>query len=390
MARRAVSSFLETNGALEAENEVEIVARIAGPIVDLSVEEGMRVREGQLLARLDDRELRAEAEIAKVSLAEADRAHERAKASREADLISEEVYDQALAQLESAQAQLARSEVLIGYTEIMAPFGGVIVERHVKQAEHVAASQQLFRISAFDPLLCPIQIPEKELPRLRVGQPGYVTVEAWPDERFDARVLRISPVIDVTSGTVKVTLEVSAKGKLRPGMFTSVFLTTDTHGDALVIPRVALSLDTLGDSVFVVVGETAERRDVVLGYEESDVVEVLSGLDPADRVVVVGQDGLSDGTPVDVLAVAGGADPATAGGVGEAPMTAGASPERTPPAARADAASGTGRRGGGPRGGRPSFADMTPEQLEAVKKRMRQRGLSDEEIAERISERRPQ
>ena len=299
--RRSVSSFLETNGILEAENEVEIVARTAGPIVALNVEEGTYVREGELLAQLDGRELLADLEISKVALLEVERAYARARVSREADLISEEVYDQALARFESAQAQLARSKVLLAYTKIEAPFNGVIVERHVKHAESVSPNQQLFRISTLDPLLCPIQVPEKELPYLSVRQPGYVTVEAWPGERFDAEVLRVSPVVDATNGTVKVTLKVSIKGRLRPGMFASVFLRTDTHADALVIPRVALALDSLGDSVFVVENGTARRREVKLGYEESDVVEVISGLSLNDQVVIVGQDGLSDGTPVEVL-----------------------------------------------------------------------------------------
>ncbi len=391
VVRRPVSSFLETNGTLEAENEVDIVARTTGPIVELNVEEGMRVEKGQVLAKLDERELRADLEIARVALAEAHRAHERAKASREADLISEEVYDQALARFESAQAQLTRSEVLLAYTSITAPFESVIVERHVKLAESVSPNQQLFRISAFDPLLCPIQVPEKELPRLRVRQPGYLTVEAWPGERFDARVLRISPVIDATSGTVKVTLQVSARGKLRPGMFASVFLTTDTHAEALVIPRVALALDSLGDSVFVVDGQTAQRRDVSLGYEEADVVEVLSGLSPDDRVVVVGQDGLSDGTPVEVLDAPGAgrsrpgeeAAPTVAARERGAPA-AGRRPEAQPMSGR-PAGTGQGGRGAG---GRPAFADMTPERLEQIKERMRQRGMSEEEIEERIRQRR--
>ena len=298
--RRSVSSFLETNGILEAENEVEIVARTTGPIVELNVEEGAYVRKAQLLAQLDDREPLADLEISKVALLEVERAYERAKVSREADLISEEVYDQALARFESAQAQLARSKVLLAYTKVVAPFNGVIVERHVKHAESVSPNQQLFRISTLDPLLCPIQVPEKELPYLSVRQPGYVMVEAWPGERFDAEVLRVSPVVDATNGTVKVTLKVSIKGRLRPGMFASVFLRTDMHADALVIPRVALTLDSLGDSVFVVENNTAHRREVKLGYEESDVIEVIAGLSLNDQVVVVGQDGLSDGTPVEV------------------------------------------------------------------------------------------
>ena len=166
----------------------------------------------------------------------ASRAHARAKAARENEIISEEVYDQALSALESAKARLAGAQILYEYTRVVAPFDGIVVERFVKHAENLTSNQNLFRITDFDPLLCKIQVPEKELSRLRKGQSAHINVEAWPEERFEAKVLRISPVVDATTGTIRVTLEVYTKEKLSPGMFASVYLETDTHENALVMP----------------------------------------------------------------------------------------------------------------------------------------------------------
>jgi membrane fusion protein (multidrug efflux system) len=311
VARHSVAAYIETNGALEAENDVRIVARTAGPVVELLTEEGRTVRKGQLMARIDPREARAQVQIAEVALREAERAFERAKNTFEAELISQADYDQALAAKESAEATLADRKVQLGYTSITAPFDAVVVERMVKLADHVTVNQELFRISDFDPLLCKIQVPEKELPRLHRGQPAYLTVEAWPNERFPARVLRLSPVVDAATGTVRVTLEVEAREKLRPGMFASVFLEVDRHEDALTIPKAALSLESLGDTVYVVNGEVAARRPVKLGYEEAEIVEVAEGLAEGDRVIVVGQDGLSEGTPVRILEGPGAQAPAS-------------------------------------------------------------------------------
>jgi membrane fusion protein (multidrug efflux system) len=346
-------------------------------------EEGMQVREGQALARIDDRELKAQVATAEVALAEMRRNHERALAARDQQLISEEVYDQALAAMESAEAVLNERQIQLAYTTVTAPFDGVIVERAVKGAENLAANQRLFRISDFNPLLCPIQVPEKELSNLRVGQPGYVVVESWPGQRFSARVLRISPVIDAVSGTIKVTLEVSGQGKLRPGMFASVFLVIDTHENALVIPKQALSLESLADAVYIVADGVAARRDVTLGFEEAEVVEVTGGLQEGDQIIVVGQDGLSDGTPLNVLA--GGRDDqpgragtargqAAGGGSGRAPAAAAAQA----PGGRPDgppAAAGPGRRPGG--------GQVDPEQM---RERMKARGLSDAQIEERLQQ----
>ena len=386
--RRTISSFLETNGTLEAENDVQIVARTSGPVVELLVEEGMVVKAGQLLARIDDTELRAQVEISEVTLEEARRAHERAKASHENQIISQEIYDQAFTQLESAGAQLERNEILLEYTRIVAPFDGILIERFIKFAENVTANQALFRISDFDPLLCLIQVPEKELSGLKNGQSAHINVEAWPEERFEARVLRVSPVVDAATGTIKVTLQVAGQGKLSPGMFASVYLVRDSHSDALVIPRSALSLESLVDTVYVVDGNLAARREIELGYEESALVEVLSGLREEDRVVVVGQDGLSDGTPVYVLQ-GPGADERT---VERADDTARETP---PPDVRREAGSEPGVlpwRPGRPGawregGGRMDPSQMTPEQLEQLKERMRERGMSDEQIERMLRER---
>lgn len=362
--RRSVSSFLETNGTLEAENDVEIVARTGGPIVELAAEEGMRVRQGQLLLRIDETESRAQVEIAKVALDEARRAHERALAARESEIISQEVYDTALASLESAEAQLHGAEIVLDFTRVEAPFDGVVVERFVKLGQTVTPNQVLFRLADFDPLLVKIQVPEKELSRLEKGQLAYLDVEAWPGERFTARVLRVSPVVDAATGTIRVTLEVATEGKLRPGMFASVSLVTETHDDAIVVPKRALSLETLADAVFVVEDGTAVRRTVSLGFEETEVVEVRSGLEEGERVVVVGQDGLTDGTPVQILA-----------GPGAEPRPRSVGAESTP--------------GGGPFGGEapPDLSRLTEEQLERIKERMRKRGLTEEQIEERIRRR---
>ena len=346
-----ISAFIETNGTLEAEREVDIVARTGGPLVALNTEEGVQVRAGEVLAQIDELEARAQVEISRVALQDAETAYERAKASLENAIVSQEVYDQAYSAFESAKAQLAGNEIQLGYTRITAPFDGLIIQRAVKFGETVTAGQQLFRISDFDPLLCVIGVPERDLARLSIGQPAILQVEAFPDEQFRGRVLRISPVVDAATGTIRVTLEVNRQGRLSPGMFAGVRLVTDVREEALIMPKRALSLESLADSVFVVEDGAAYRRNVTLGYEEDDRVEVTSGLDRGDRVIVVGQDGLTDATPVQIL-VGPGAE------------------ER--PARTAGAAAGGG-------------FEMTEERRAAMRERMRARGMTDEAIDERLA-----
>ena len=392
--RRDIADYLETNGSLEAENEVDIVARTTGPIVELNVEEGDFVREGQVLARIDAAEIEAQLGIARVNLAEAELSWNRAQSSYREEVISQEAYDLARSTFESAAAQIVGTEILLDYTVIRAPFDGLIIERVIKNAEHVATNARLFRISDFDPLLCPIQLPEKDLPRLKLDQPAHLTVEAYSGVRFPARVLRISPVVDAATGTVKVTLEVQAQGRLRPGMFASVFVETDVHENALVVPKQALVLESTSDTVYVAMddgqgGTVARRRELELGYEESDSLEVLSGLGEGEDVVIIGQDNLSDQTPVTIDEREGPAAAPTMFTSVPAPAAEDAAGRSPAAAGGADAAGQAvpGRPGpGGPggfRAGPPGGFDpsqMTPERMEMMRARMKERGMSDEQI----------
>jgi RND family efflux transporter MFP subunit len=267
--------------------------------------------------------------------------------------------------------------IQLGYTKIEAPFDGLIIARYINLAEQVGSSTPLFRISDFKPLLCPIQVPERDLPKLRLGQRAYLTFEAWSEERFEAEILRIRPVVDAATGTVKVTLDVNALGRLRPGMFAKVFVQTETRNETLVIPKAALSLESIGDTVYVAEDSVASRRSVTLGFREGDLVEVLSGLEDGENVIVLGQDGLSNGTPVLVLGLQGGTEatlpePAATGAAGSVGPEAGTSSLPPDPKPRFDPNS------------------MTQEQLEQAKNLMRSRGLSDEEIEKRIKRTRGQ
>ncbi len=380
VGRQTISLFFETHGTLEAENEVDLVARVSGPVTQLKTEEGQRVKKGQLLATIDDREIVAQLEVSRVRLDEAGQSFERIKQLFEKELIARDAYDQAFASFESAKGDLERLEVQLAYTRITAPFSGLVVQRYVKFAEFLQNGARLFRLSDFDPLLCPIQVPERELSKLKIGQRAELAVESF-DTRFEARVLRVSPVVDSASGTVKVTLEVDGQGKLRPGMFANVFLEMANRPDALVVPKVALALDSLGNTIYVVANGLAERRDLELGFRNDELLEVLSGVEQGEQIVIVGQDGLTDGTPIEILTGGDPAEPDASGGetsvdgrVSQGSTDDGGEPRRA-------------RRGDGGEGRGGPFRDLDfddPKQVEKAKARMRERGLTDSEIDERL------
>ncbi|RMD88254.1 MAG: efflux RND transporter periplasmic adaptor subunit, partial [Calditrichaeota bacterium] len=128
-----------------------------------------------------------------------------------------------------------------------------------------------------------------------------LTIESQPEAEFIGTVKMISPVVDPTTGTAKVTIDIENHGgKLKPGMFASVYINTDTHRNTLLIPKKALLLESETDQVFVYDNGVARKANLKLGFISGDWVEVLSGLKEGDLVVTIGQEGLREGLPLKI------------------------------------------------------------------------------------------
>jgi RND family efflux transporter MFP subunit len=210
--------------------------------------------------------------------------------------------DDARFRFERAKTELQEAQLRLQYTTVKAPFAGVISQRRVTQGQYVQKNQHLFTIVDTQRLLARTYLPEKFSRGVAVGQEAYVKVEAHPQQRFEARVTLVSPVVESDSGTFKVTVELSAPPpELKPGMFASVFISAATRANTLVIPKRALTLDSAQPTVYRVQGRRARRVSLTVGLTDGDRLEVLSGLAEGDDVVVLGQDKLLDDIPVQVV-----------------------------------------------------------------------------------------
>jgi membrane fusion protein, multidrug efflux system len=300
----SMEASLRFSADLDAEQAVPVHS--ANPasrrLVQLLVEEGHRVSRGQLLARLEDEEPRNA--LAKVAsqLDKAQVDHERQRRLFEQQLVSEQVYTEGRHQLEQLLIAVEDARRQLSYSEVRSPIAGTVAQRLVKLGDQVSHNQKLFEVVDFDSLVVRVYVPERELARVRVGQPARLTRPSRLDETFPARVERIAPVVDPKSGTVRVTLEVPYRPGLLPGMFLDVALVTDVREEALRVPKRALVLDRDQAYVYRVLEEgTVERVVVNPVLEDSDWVEVGEGLSVGDRVVVAGQAGLKPGIAVRVV-----------------------------------------------------------------------------------------
>lgn len=242
------------SGPIVVENQVDVEAQREGVVVEIVVEPGTRVSTGQVLARLDDRQLVADLEAARARTAstEADlnnwkseaqvleSDYQRARKMWDAQLITQEQFEHARFKAEADQWDVKRVEQLLinaresqrsmelelEKTRITAPFDGIVARRYVRAGQTVALNDRLFWVTATGPLRVRFTLPSRFVRQVKIGQQVAVTVaDGNPTIRHAARVIQMSPVVDPASDTVEVLAEIKvAAPELRPGMQAEVHL----------------------------------------------------------------------------------------------------------------------------------------------------------------------
>jgi membrane fusion protein (multidrug efflux system) len=295
LGRGEIEAVLRLSSNLEAEREVQVFAEAPRRVTRLLVEEGDPVRKGQQLVQLQDEEQRSAVAKAEIELKESQRDYERTKELHEQKLVTEELFTEAGYTVERNELALADARRELGYTQVRAPIAGIVTERLVNLGDHVTENQALFRIVDFDSIVARIYVPEKDMARLAAAQPARLRADALGGGVFRGSIDRISPVVDPSTGTVKVTVATPRQEGLRPGMYVEVELVTAVHDDALLVPKRALVYDN--DQVFVFrmkEERRVERLRVTPLLENTDFIEPADGLETGDELVVAGQSGLKD------------------------------------------------------------------------------------------------
>jgi membrane fusion protein (multidrug efflux system) len=288
--------------SLEADQEAAVVAKVGGEVRFLLVEEGQTVKAGQVLARLDGDQLRLETAKAQATLAKLERDYKRNIELHDKGLMSPGAFENLKYEVEAQRAAYDMARLQLSYTEIRAPIGGVLAERRIKVGNTIKPNDELFRVVDMKPLLAYVHVPERELDRLKPGQPAQIQVDAVPGQHFVGRVARLSPVVDPATATFKVTIELDdPSARLKPGMFARIGIVYERREGALQIPRTAIVEDEGRSTVFIVEGGKAQQRPIEVGLANAGYVEVTSGLMGAEKIVVVGQGGLKTGNPVRVV-----------------------------------------------------------------------------------------
>ncbi len=357
VTRASLRAYVEVVGSLVGAQTVDIVPRAQGRLQTISVRIGDPVRKGQVLAKVEDQELREQ-------LRQADASFDVARATirqRQADLSfaktnldrNKSLFDRGLlprqslddaearhqaaqaqldlAQAQSAQASSRREELRINManTTVLSPVTGFVAKRLVDPGAFVTQNIMLLSVVDISTVRLVVNLVERDLSKVSVGAGAAVTVDAYPGETFSGRVARVAPVLDPATRTAEMEVEIpNGAGRLKPGMYARVRLISANKDDVLVVPKSALVTSQDRRGVFMVQKGQAVFRPVIVGLEEPDRVEITDGLTQGDQVVTTGASSLRDGAKVLVAGQAGGgrgpAGPGTGTPTAGAPAPTGA------------------------------------------------------------------
>ena len=303
--RDTVVDALQATGQIEAVQSIDLKPEVEGRITAILIREGQAVGQGTPLFRIDDAELKAQ-----VARAEADWDLANQALKRTRDLLAQNAssaadLEQAEATERSTRAQVDLLKVRQERTTVRAPFGGVVGRRSVSLGDYVTTGTTLISLQTVDPQRATFQVPERYAERLSLGQRVQLRVAALQNREFTGIVDFVDPVVQLPTRTILVKARVpNGRRQLQSGMFIEARLATDVRPNAILVPEEAILPMQGANFVWVIVDGKAVRRQVGIGIRIPGFVEITSGVDEAEQVVVGGMERIAmDGMPVSAAVV---------------------------------------------------------------------------------------
>ncbi len=301
--RGTIEAILERSAALQAEEQVQVLARTQNPAVELLVEEGDHVEKDQVLLRLESDRQKTVYDQAMTQFDKARIEFERLEKLHNESLISESEYLNAKFAYDQARLQSETAKRDLDYTEVRAPIKGTITARSVKVGDKVTTGASIFEIINLESTVAVVHAPEQYLPKLKKDMQARLISATLDNQVFEGYVKRIAPVVDAEAGTVKVVVGVKELGSLSPGMWVQVELVLDENEEAILIPKRSITYAV--DQTFAFKTYTdeegvrrAKRHLVVARNSDKEHIEPVDGFEEGDLIVVAGQGGLKDDSAI--------------------------------------------------------------------------------------------
>jgi RND family efflux transporter MFP subunit len=319
VARQKISEKISYTGTIEAWRKIDIIPEVGGKIARIPVNEGDRVAKGQLIAELETETTRLQLQQAEAGLAVAQASYKDALKNKERmeRLLKENAvssqqqeqvqlgYEAAQAQLQQAQAGVNLARHALDISLMRAPFSGVIASKNAEVGDVInpmmgsfSPASGVLTLVDFSKVKLSLAVSQNDILRVKKDQAALLRIAALPGREFEGKVTVVNQAADPTIKKFGVEVLIdNPDSALRPGTFGEVLLEVSTHENALACPQKAIIENKY---VFLALGRKAQKREVVLGLQNSDSAEILSGLNEGDEVVVEGNYGLEDGAEIEI------------------------------------------------------------------------------------------
>jgi len=295
------ANTLSLSGSIEANEQVQITSEVSGIAQTIYFQEGTNVQKGQVLVKINDIELRAQAGQTKTAQNLASENERRARLLLQKEAISQEEYDIASADFKTAKAQTQLLNAQIGKTSIRAPFSGTIGLRNISPGTYVTPQTLITTLVNSSNVKITFSVPEKYASQMKVNSKITFTV-AGDDTNHEATVYALEPAVEAATRTLKMrALATNTNGKLIPGTFANITLSLDKTADAYVVPTEAIVPVQGGKKVFIAQNGKAKEVMVETGTRTDKNIVILKGLKPGDTVLTTGVLSLKDDAPVKVV-----------------------------------------------------------------------------------------
>lgn len=313
--KRSLKPFVEAIGTLNPYEEVIISAEVDGILKDVKVDEGSVVSRGQVLALIDDIDYNLDVKRADAALRQAEATlsntkieYQRKEALFKEQLVTQQQFDDVSTRLSLAEAEVERAKASLSLareklkkTKMHSPLAGIVKEKKVSPGDYVKNGTNLFVIIQTNPIKLNFTVTEKDVGKLKKGQDVLFKVDAFPDREFKGKLNIIYPSLEEKTRTLQVeSLVPNPNGILKPGLFAHVILYTGAKKDAILVPITSLLYEGEKIKVFVIEGDRAKEIHVKTGQKYGEMMEIVKGVKEGERVVVTGQQNLSEGVKVNV------------------------------------------------------------------------------------------
>jgi membrane fusion protein (multidrug efflux system) len=289
------------NGTFQPKQEVTVGAEASGRVVRVLVDEGSRVSAGQTLAVIEGDKLNVNVSNAQANYDNAQQNLQRFESAYKTGGVTQQQLDQARLQFETAKNNLQSSKLTAGDVTIKTSVAGIVNSRKIEPGTYVSPGTPAFEIVNVSTLKLRVNVDEKNVAALRVGQSVDITASVYTDKTYTGKISFIAPKSD---GSLNFPVEIelpNVGGELRAGMYGTATFGGSTSASTLVIPRSAFVGSVSDNRVFVAKNGKAIETKVVSGRNFGDNIEVLSGLNAGDQVIISGQINLLDQTAIEII-----------------------------------------------------------------------------------------